>query len=433
MSKALSWREKLGNRYPYCIVAACIINMFLPCAMILSCIGIFIPPVTSYFQVAKADFSLSFALLCIAMMVSLPITGKLVERFSLRRLLPFCIILCGCGFGAMGFAQAIWHFYICGIVIGLGMPLIVFLSVPTLIGNWFKERMGFFIGLCMAFTGIGGAVFNSLGTALIQTSPEGWRLTYLVFAVAILAISLPVSILCIFDTPEEIGLLPYGSDKEISDTQQSQLNDDNPAVEHEVHTNNISAKDALAMSEFYALALFAGIITLNQTIYQFFASYALSFSSVLPAIAAASGLIASAAMAGQAIGKILLGIINDKSIRAATLLGIASGVIGLALMWAFPMYLGLMLLGSFLFGFVYAMTTVQTPLLVRTVFGQKDYALIYSRVSIVSSLLSALAAVIWSFIIDSVGGYPLMFTLGFICMGACLVLAFFSLRKIKRN
>ena len=129
----------------------------------------------------------------------------------------------------------------------------------------------------------------------------------------------------------------------------------------------------------------------------------------------------------------MLGIINDKSIRAATLLGIASGVIGLALMWAFPMYLGLMLLGSFLFGFVYAMTTVQTPLLVRTVFGQKDYALIYSRVSIVSSLLSALAAVIWSFIIDSVGGYPLMFTLGFICMGACLVLAFFSLRKIKRN
>ena len=446
MVRVHSWRENLGSRYAYLIVLVCIINMMLPCAMILSCIGIFITPVTTYFGIAKAEFSLSFAILCATMMVSLPLTGKLTERFGMRRVLPICILLCGAGCGAMGFSQAVWHFYLCGIIIGLGMPGLIYLSVPTLIGNWFKGRIGFFVGLCMAFTGIGGAIFNALGTALMQGNPEGWKTTYLVFAAIILLISLPATLLLVYDSPEDLGLLAFGAapKKDISQTSvantvsaASMVSDASTGRSHATNntsqSHGISAKDALHMPEFFALALFSGIITLNQTIYQFFASYALSFSETFPTIAAVSGLIASSAMIGQAIGKVVLGFINDRSIRAATALGILSGIVGLALMWAFPSILAILLLGAFLFGLVYAMTTVQTPLLVRKVFGQKDYALIYSRVSMVGSLLSTVAAVFWSFIVDGPGGYPLMFTLGFICMATCLALAFFSLRGVRQS
>ena len=181
------------------------------------------------------------------------------------------------------------------------------------------------------------------------------------------------------------------------------------------------------MPAFYALAVFCGVITLNQTIYQFLASYATSFADTLPAIAAASGVVASAAMAGQAIGKVVLGIINDKSIKLGLFFGLGCGAVGVLLMWFLPSTLALLLAGAFLFGVVYAMTTVQTPLLVRSVFGSADYTNIYSRISMVGSLMSAVAAVFWSFVIDSPGGFPLMFIGGLTCMAVCLVTSLFAL------
>ena len=191
----------------------------------------------------------------------------------------------------------------------------------------------------------------------------------------------------------------------------------------------VAAEQAMRMPAFFALAAFCGVITLNQTIYQFLPSYALSFADTLPQVAAASGVVASAAMAGQAVGKIILGAVNDKSVKAGIALGIGSGVVGVTLMWLAPGALALLLAGAFLFGVVYAMTTVQTPLLVRTVFGSADYTNIYSRVSMVGSLMSAVAAVFWGFVCDSAGGYALMFILGYACMAFCAAAALFSLKK----
>ncbi len=178
---------------------------------------------------------------------------------------------------------------------------------------------------------------------------------------------------------------------------------------------------------FYALAVFCGVITLNQTIYQFLASYATSFADSLPAIAAASGVVASSAMAGQAIGKVVLGVINDKSVKLGIFFGLGCGALGVLLMWFMPSPLIVLLVGAFLFGVVYAMTTVQTPLLVRSVFGSADYTNIYSRISMVGSLMSAVAAVFWSFVIDSPGGFPAMFIGGLACMAVCLVTSLFAL------
>lgn len=118
--------------------------------------------------------------------------------------------------------------------------------------------------------------------------------------------------------------------------------------------------------------------------------------------------------------------------RLGVALGIGAGAAGVTLMWLAPGTLPLLLAGAFLFGVVYAMTTVQTPLLVRTVFGSADYPNIYSRVSMVGSLMSAVAAVFWGVVVDSPGGYPLMFVLGYACMAACLAFAFFSLARAPR-
>lgn len=408
-----------GFHYAYAIVAACIAITCLPCALVLSCAGIFFTPVSAYFGVPKATFTLYFSIVNVAMMVTLPVWGKLLSKLDARVALSAAVALCGAGCASMGLCQAMWQFYVCGAFIGLGVAPLIYLAVPTLINAWCAKRVGFFVGLCMAFTGIGGVIFNPIGTTLISSGPEGWRTAYLVFGAIILVGTLPFTLLVVRNSPADKGLAPFGSDEDGSKDEGAEQG----------AADGVAAEQAMRMPAFFALAAFCGVITLNQTIYQFLPSYALSFADTLPQVAAASGVVASAAMAGQAVGKIILGAVNDKSVKAGIALGIGSGVVGVTLMWLVPGALALLLAGAFLFGVVYAMTTVQTPLLVRTVFGSADYTNIYSRVSMVGSLMSAVAAVFWGFVCDSAGGYALMFILGYACMAFCAAAALFSLKK----
>lgn len=412
-----------GFLYAYLIVLSCIVMTCLPCALVLSCAGIFFTPVSEFFGVPKASFTLYFSVLNLAMMATLPVAGKLLAARDARVVLSVATALCGLGMFGMASCQEVWQFYLVGIVLGVGVAPLIYLAVPTLINAWCVKRVGFFVGLCMAFTGIGGVIFNPIGTAIIQSSPEGWRQAYLVFGAIILVGTLPFTLFVVRGKPADKGLLPYGAgEKDAADA-------DGAAT---VGTQGVSAADAMRTPAFWAIVAFCGLITLNQTVYQFLSSYALSFSNSLPQIAAASGVVASAAMGGQAIGKVFLGSVSDHSVRLGAICGIAGGAVGVLLMWGIPSVLALLLVGAFCFGVVYAMTTVETPLLVRSVFGSADYANIYSRVSMVGSLMSAVAAVFWSLVIDSAGGYGLMFALSLVCMAACLALALFALAHVPR-
>ncbi len=420
---ARSDSQRGGFHYAYLIVLSCIVMTCLPCALVLSCAGIFFTPVSEFFGVPKASFTLYFSVLNLAMMATLPVAGKLLAARDARVVLSVATALCGLGMFGMASCQEVWQFYLVGIVLGVGVAPLIYLAVPTLINAWCVKRVGFFVGLCMAFTGIGGVIFNPIGTAIIQSSPEGWRQAYLVFGAIILVGTLPFTLFVVRGKPADKGLLPYGAgEKDAADA-------DGAAT---VGTQGVSAADAMRTPAFWAIVAFCGLITLNQTVYQFLSSYALSFSNSLPQIAAASGVVASAAMGGQAIGKVFLGSVSDHSVRLGAICGIAGGVVGVLLMWGIPSVLALLLVGAFCFGVVYAMTTVETPLLVRSVFGSADYANIYSRVSMVGSLMSAVAAVFWSLVIDSAGGYGLMFALSLVCMAVCLALALFALAHVPR-
>ncbi|WP_303050300.1 MFS transporter [uncultured Slackia sp.] len=166
-------QKKGGFHYAFLIVAAGIAITCIPCALVLSCAGIYFTPVSNYFGVPKASFTLYFSILNLAMMIMLPIGGKLMSKMDARAVLSAAVIIDGLTLIAMSFFTAVWQFYIAGVLLGIGTAPLIYLAVPSLINAWCKKKVGFFIGLCMAFTGIGGVIFNPIGTALINMGPEG--------------------------------------------------------------------------------------------------------------------------------------------------------------------------------------------------------------------------------------------------------------------
>lgn len=416
--------------YAYLVVAACIVITFVPCAMVLSCAGIFFTPVSSYFGVPTGTFSLYFSIVNLTLTLALPFGGKLLERIGARILFSACVAIDGAALVAMSFFTEVWQFYIAGVFLGVGVGPLVWLAVPTLVNAWCVKRVGFFVGLCMAFTGIGGVVFNPVGTALIGMGPEGWRMGYLVFGVIILAVALPVAFLVIRSNPAEKGLAPYGAEDAApaSDDSVSDSGDGSPAPV----AWGVTAKRAMRMPVFFAIAAFGFLINVNQMAYQFFPSYCQSFADTMPGVAVLAGVVASACMGGQAIGKVVLGALNDRSPQAGLILGIVAGAVGIAAMWAFPGAAPLLLGGSFLFGLVYACTTVETPLVTRTVFGSRDYARIYAPISMAAAAGGIVATAVYGFVVDLPGGFSVMFTMNFACMAACAVLGLAALRRGKK-
>ena len=413
-------RKKGGFHYAFLIVAACLV-MCTVCALNVNCTGVYLAPVTSYFGIPSATFMLYFTILQICMVIALPIAGKIINQIDLRIFFTVCAILCAIGNLMFAFAPGIWMFYIGAVITGIGTAPMLFLAVPKLIGAWCVKRVGFFTGLCLAFTGIGGVVFNPVQTAFINLGVEGWRTGYIFAAVVTLVLVLPFSIFVIRTSPADKGLLPYGAGEGVEDSKAPNA----PA-------KGVSANRAMKLAGFYAIAVAGGLFALNQCVYQFFPKYCLTFQDSLPEIAALSGLVASATMAGLAIGKVALGFINDKSAKAGVTLSVLLGIIGILCIWLMPSVAPVLLIGAFLFGFVYAGTTVESTLLTRAVFGDKDYAQIYSRVSMVSSLGGAIAATAWGLVVDMPNGYTIMFVLSLVVMVLIYLLAMFALSQTKK-
>ncbi len=91
----LEEKKQGGFHYAFLIVACGIVITCVPCALVLSCAGIYFTPVANYFGVSKAEVSLYFSILNVAMMITLPVAGKLMSSMDLRVVLSACVVIDG--------------------------------------------------------------------------------------------------------------------------------------------------------------------------------------------------------------------------------------------------------------------------------------------------------------------------------------------------
>lgn len=365
--------------------------------------GIFYAPVSKSLGVGKGAFSFYMTVQCLAMTLALPFVGRLVAKKDMRLILSACVVMVSGSLIAMSRFASLYQFYVSGAIIGVADAVLLYLTAPTLVNRWFKVKVGTFIGLIMAFTGIGGVIFNPIGGYLIST--YGWRTGYLTFGIITAVVGLPFTIFIIRSNPSDKGLLPYG-DAEVGGSAAT------PAT-------GVSSSVALKSPTFYILAIFAGLVSMMTTMSYFFPAYIESIG--MPVTIGAS--MASALMLGQTLGKIFLGMVNDKSTSLGMTVGLGFGVLGICLLlFLATTGIWVILLAAFFFGICYSGATVNTPLMTRAIFGNREYSQIYSSVSMVAALSSAFGFTIWGFLVDATGSYTAVFgiTLGIIVVAFLL-------------
>lgn len=400
--------KKFPFHYGYIVAACCTLVTIFNIGLVQSCAGIFFVSISAELNepIPKVAMMLSFNLITSSIMLTF--SGRLLEIFGARLMMTVSSIIMGACLLTMSTFEALWQFYAAGAVLGVTFTFLMYLSFPTLIPRWFNRKIGLMMGIAAAGSSIGGALFNPICGWLITN--YGWRTTYIIFGLIILLIVSPILGIFLRNKPADVGLKPYGESNITARRRQS----------------GPEYRAVLKMPMFYGLFVFAFLMSATASVFHYIPKYAetLNFSLEQASIAAA------AAMIGSTIGKVGLGLINDQSIKAGVAATISLGIAGLALMFAGSSGLTILIGGGFLFGWAYAGVFVQTPLLVRAVFGSRSYSQIYSNISIAFTVSAALAMAAWGFLAEA-GGYELVFVVAIILLGICGGIGFKALRKSR--
>lgn len=325
------------------------------------------------------------------------------------------------------------QYLIGGAIMGVGTATLIYLAPSTLINRWFKKRAGFFLGIVMACTGIGGVVWSTVGGILIQE--VGWAWTYRIFALIIVAL-IPVFAVCIVSDPARKGLRPYGAD-EVEGLATGQADGDGDgsgsAATSAAQGTYVKAAQAFKMPEFYLIFAACFCLSFGMYLNSMIPSY-LSTLAIGAAIPLLGAFATSTSMASQTISKLVLGFVGDKQPYVGAIIGAACGLLGIALLVAGAGSAAIVLVGAFAFGLYYGVVNVMMPILTRRCFGDGEYPIIYSRVSVAATVSGVVSGLLWGTLIEVFDSYSVMFVgVSLFIVVAIVSMAGVAIIQRKRN
>lgn len=194
--------------YGYVILALCFINMVFVRGVSGS-FGVFYVALLEEFHWSHGvGASIASAQSFLYAMTS-PLIGWAFDRLGPRVLMPTAAVLMAIGLLLCGLSNSLLEFYFYyGVIVALGMGGLGFVSHNALISHWFVRRLGSAIGVAGMGLGIGALLILPLTQLLI--SRWGWRTAFMVLAVLVLCVTVPMNALFQRRSPKEIGQLPDG-------------------------------------------------------------------------------------------------------------------------------------------------------------------------------------------------------------------------------
>ena len=368
---------------------------------VLDAAGVFFVPVCEDLGFSRSEISLYLTFYFIATVFAMPFVGNWITRFNINRLLSVAFLLVVVAVAAMGFYSEPWQWWMSGIVFGLAGSFIFVIPAPILIGNWFHTHKGITLGVAMSFSGIGGAVLSPVFTLLIQAL--GWREAYIVAAVIMGVLVLPWTLFVFKLRPEDIGLKPYGW------TEDDARADAAFGTAAQDEYRGVSARRALKTVPFWCMFLFAGLV-----------SYFAGFNSHLPGFAQSVGFSAmvgssllTAVMIGNVVEKYIVGFLNDKiGVEFTVNIQLALVALGLLGFIFAGDNLVLLYVSAVLFGAQNSLYSVSMPLLIRQLFGGRDYAKIFAYTRVGTGIIGCLGPVTVGAFFDATGSFVPAFCVG---------------------
>src|SRR5262245_59500958 len=137
------------------------------------------------------------------------VVGRMVDHRGARPVEIFGALTMALGFFLLAHAQSLTALYLClAGPVALGSTCIGALPNNAAVARWFVARRGRALGVATAGISAGGSVLAPLAQYLIPHL--GWRRAYVVLAVLLLVLVLPLVLGFMRRDPADLGLVPDG-------------------------------------------------------------------------------------------------------------------------------------------------------------------------------------------------------------------------------
>ena len=398
------------------ILIGCCFLQAATLAPIMGCQGNFIVPICDELGCGRSEISVFNTAYWLSMIPALPVAGRILAKYDTRKVMTVSTFAVALAAGAMGFYTAPWMWICSGIVFGTFGCCVFTIPLVSMIGNWFHKRTGVAMGIATAVSALAIVVLSPFLQGCI--SQFGWRNAYFVEALIVVVFALPWTIFVFRDEPAQWDAEAYGLDDQANAELQERTGLD-------FHGQpGVPLMRALRSVPFVMLFLFAGIAAMIGS----------GFDSHLPGYANSLGLSAefgaylvSALAFGSFCEKLIMGWVNDRfGVWAGVTTEFVMVCVGVAGLLALrdPT---LLLVFTFLFGVQDSFTNVSLPLLVRKVFGSRDYTQIFSWTRMGAGIFGSFAAVLVGLSYDVTGSYTPAFLGAFVgvLLGAAFVFVTF--------
>ncbi len=316
-----------------------------------------------------------------------PVSAFLIDRFGIRRVTVFALILTAAGIGGSALVRELWQLVLLfGFVSGFGAGLVSSSLGPVVANRWFVKGRGLVVGLFGGASSAGQLIFFPVLTTVAVMAD--WRLAAGLMAALLVLMVLPAA-LFLAERPSDVGERPRGA---TADTPTEPVRADRGIMGRAVRT-----------SEFWLLAgtFWVCGATSNGIVGQHFIAHAVDHGF---APVAASGALALMG-AFNFLGTLASGWLTDR-IDPRRLLLVYYGFRGLSLLYLPFISNELDIVGfAVVFGLDYIATVPPTVMLIADRFGRRNVGPVYGWVYFSHMAGAAIAAVAAGWVHDVAGTY----------------------------
>lgn len=408
------------------IMAACCVIMACGLGLLYNSAGIFLMPVSEALGVGRGPISLYLTIMTLMMTLMMPTAGRKLSKHRIGMILSGAFLINYLVFASLALAKSVTYFYVAGVIMGICNSFSLILPVPILINNWFSKKLGLVMGVVLAFSGIGGVIFNMLGSMIIEN--YGWRAAYVSLATIGAVLVLPCTFFLIKSKPADMGLKPYGAEE----ADDSLVGVSTPASSAS-RISKISMGSIFKTLPFFGAFAFTAAITLAGSLQNHIPAFSVSmgFSPTEGSMAV------SALMIGVIMCKIIVGLLSDRfGVVVAIMSGVTVGLVGTILLLFVKSGLGVLLAGALLFGIIPGLSVVAPPLFVKQIVIPEQYNYVLSYVNMGNTLFNAIGVSLYGFIFDRNNSYTVCFIIMFVMIAVSYVTSILPMwygRGLKKN
>ncbi len=361
----------------------------------------------------------------VTMTLMLPVLGKLLAKAKNPKLLFILAAIDAAGsYMLLSVVNSLPMLYAVGILSGLGSGLVLYMAVPYFVNSWFATKAPLATGIAFAISSAGAIIFSPVAATIITNS--GWRSCALILggiALVVALFGLGVLVKNMKNPAERYGAA------EAAKAAAASAGEAAPATK----VTGVSSAVAIKSPTFYLTWLFTFSFYFIGNMLMHIPSCAVSFGYPL---LLASTLVSVVSAAGVVVQFCLGGVVAKLGWFKTVCFGMIFGILAAVcwLMGKTGTNVSVMYAGSVAYALCVGMPQVVIPLMVRDVFGDKDFTAIWSKLATAISLSGALGVPALALVYNLTGSYvtSLYAIIGFVVLTfACLLGAKVTSKKLQ--